>query len=178
MAVHLVLLRAIGPATHAKMSMQDLREACRAEGLDAVATYIQTGNLIIGSDLAADAVRTAVERALSRFGLTNRVVVRRPEALAAILDENPFPEAAANRPSDLSVCFLAQPVAAERLAQLEGHAGPERVRLAGEDLCVDYPDGVTGSKLLPGVIERRLGVPLTFRNWNTVAKLVALAREA
>lgn len=179
MAVHLALLRAIGPATHAKMSMQDLRQACRAEGLGTVATYIQTGNLIIGSELPPNAVQAAVERALLRFGLTNRVVIRAPAALAAVLAENPFPEAAATRASDLCVCFLAEPVPAALLARLDGHAGPERIRLVGaRDLCVDYPAGVTGSKLTPGVIERRLSTPLTARNWNTVGKLSALAGPA
>ncbi len=63
MACTAALLRAIGPATHAKMSMQDPRRSRRAEGLGTVATYIQTGNLIIGSELPPNAVQAAVERA-------------------------------------------------------------------------------------------------------------------
>jgi uncharacterized protein (DUF1697 family) len=36
---------------------------------------------------------------------------------------------------------------------------------------------VQGSKLTNTLIERRLGVKATARNWNTVNRLLALARQ-
>ncbi|MBN8938317.1 MAG: DUF1697 domain-containing protein [Rhizobiales bacterium] len=176
MTVWIGLIRAIGPATHAKMSMQDLREGCRAAGLDKVATYIQTGNLLIDSRKSAATVQATVQRVLASFGLTNLVVIRRADALEAVIAADPFPEAAQVRPSEMCVCFLAARPGSEGLARLGDYHGPERLAFVGEDLCVDYPDGVTGSKLMPGAIERRLGVAATARNWNTVRKLLALAQ--
>jgi uncharacterized protein (DUF1697 family) len=177
MTVFIALLRAIGPATHAKMSMQDLRDACQARGLEKVATYIQTGNLIVDTRKSAATVQAIVESTLRGFDLTNRVVIRKPGDLAALVDANPFPEAAAIRPSELAVCFLAAAPSQDGLAKLAQHKGPERLKLVGDrDLCIDYAEGVTGSKLAPGVVERRLEMPLTARNWNTVRKLLAMAR--
>jgi uncharacterized protein (DUF1697 family) len=40
---------------------------------------------------------------------------------------------------------------------------------------VHTPDGYAGTKLTGALLERRLGVLSTTRNWNTVTKLHALA---
>jgi uncharacterized protein (DUF1697 family) len=177
MTVFIALLRAIGPATHAKMSMGNLRQACEAAGLERVATYISTGNIVFKTRKSATAVQAIVEGALRRFDLTNRVVLRQPNELAALVAADPFPKAARLRPSKLVVCFLAATPSSAGLATLVRYSGPERFKLVGRELCVDYPDGVTGSKLPPGVVERRLNTPATFRNWNTVRKLLAMARK-
>lgn len=177
MTVLIGLIRAIGPATHAKMSMQDLRDGCEAAGLDKVATYIQTGNLVIDTTRSAATVQAVVERVLQGFALANQVVIRRAEELEAIVAADPFPEAGRIRPSEMCVCFLAARPGREGLARLDQYQGPERFAFVGADLCVDYPDGAASSKLLPGAIERRLGVAATARNWNTVRKLLALAQK-
>ncbi|SDR55408.1 Uncharacterized conserved protein, DUF1697 family [Rhizobiales bacterium GAS191] len=176
MPVFIVLLRAIGPATHVKMSMKDLRDGCEAAGLEKVATYIQTGNLIVRTRKSAATVHRIVAGVLRGFDLANHVVLRKPEDLAALLAADPFPEAAAVRPSGLAVCFLDRAPSSDGLAKLERYQGPERFKLIGHDLCIDYVQGVTGSKLMPSVIERWLDTPATARNWNTVRKLVTMAR--
>lgn len=175
MPIHIALLRAIGPATHAKMSMQDLRDGCEAAGLAGVRTYIQTGNLILKTRRTAKSVQTTVEQVLLGFGLTNQVFLRTPEQLAAIVTALPFPEAAAEHPGELCVCFMAGAPDPQHLAGLNAYPGPEKLAWIGGDLCVDYADGVAGSKLMPAVIERRLATSCTARNWNTVQKLLAMA---
>lgn len=181
MTVHVALIRAIGPATHARMSMKDLAEGCRAAGLAKVSTYIQTGNVIVDTRLSPRRIGGIVDSVLQGFGLGqsfgfgNDVVVRRADALAAIVAADPYPDAAATRPDALAVMFLPRPPEADRLAALLRHDGPERICLVGPDLCIDYPGGVSGSRLLPGAIERRLGMTGTARNWNTVRRLNALA---
>ncbi|MCZ0738228.1 DUF1697 domain-containing protein [Phreatobacter sp. AB_2022a] len=175
MTVHVALIRAIGPATHARMSMKDLSEGCRAAGLAKVSTYIQTGNVIVDTRFGAPRIGATVSGVLRRFGLGNDVVVRRADALAALAAADPYPDAAAARPDALVVMFLAEPPEAERLATLLRHGGPERISVIGPDLCIDYAGGITGSKLLPGTIERRLGIVGTARNWNTVRRLAALS---
>jgi uncharacterized protein (DUF1697 family) len=177
MSVRVALLRAIGPATHARMSMKDLRDACEAAGLDRVATYIQTGNVIFETRKSTATVQAIVEGILRRFDLANPVVLRKPDDLAIVVAADPFPEAARLRPSQLCVCFMASPPSDDGLAKLARHAGPERFRLVGRDLCIDYPEGIAGSRLSPAVVERRLGTAGTARNWNTVRKLLAMARE-
>ena len=53
---------------------------------------------------------------------------------------------------------------------------PERAAVGGREVWLYYPAGAGTSKLINEVIERKLGVRGTARNWNTVSKLAALAR--
>jgi uncharacterized protein (DUF1697 family) len=176
MPVLIGLLRAIGPETHAKMSMADLREACLAAGCARAETYIATGNLILETQKSVAAVRVTLKSILNGFGLDKPVMLRRPSELAALIAANPFPDAAASRPRDLVLCFLAGKPSREGLATLGHYRGPERFRLVGRDLYIDYAEGITGSRLMPSVVERRLGMQATARNWNTACKLLAKAR--
>lgn len=77
MAVFACLLRAIGPATHAKMSM--------AAGFDNVATILATGNLLLTSALPAPKVRAAVQGVVDSFGVDSEVFVRMPRELTEVV---------------------------------------------------------------------------------------------
>ena len=56
--------------------------------------------------------------------------------------------------------------------------GAEIVRAEGRHLYAVYPDGVGRSRLTTQLIEKHLGTRGTGRNWNTVLKLMELARKA
>jgi uncharacterized protein (DUF1697 family) len=176
-SIFIALLRAIGPATHRKMSMSALRESCLAAGLTRVQTYIQTGNLLIETRRSAASAHATLVRVLRGFDLNNEIIMRRPPDLAEIIAANPFPESALSRASELAVFFLSAAPNPDGLAELLQHPGPERLTRIGRDLCVDYVNGVAGSKLTPAKIERRLGAPTTARNWNSVTRLALLAQE-
>src|SRR5690606_7612096 len=123
MAVFVALIRAVGPATHAKMRMAALRDACIAAGLRDVMTIGNTGNVLLRSDETQAGVRALVQRVVAGFGLDNEVFVTTPRRMEAVLAANPFPEAAARRPSEVGVCTLHR---APDWTPLTGsHRGPE-----------------------------------------------------
>jgi uncharacterized protein (DUF1697 family) len=171
MPVFIALLRAVGPATHRKMLMRDLRDGCIAAGLTRVETYIQTGNVIIKSSKPRRHVQAILIRVLRGFDLSNEVILRQPADFAALVETNPFPDAVQSRPSRLAVFFVAAAPSAEGVDRLFDHRGPERVIRVGADLRVDYADGIAGSTLAPARVERLLGVAATARNWNSVRAL-------
>ena len=175
MAVYVGLIRAIGPATHAKMRMEPLREACSAAGLDDVTTVGNTGNVLCRSQQSPAAVRRVLQAVVGSFGLENEVFLDTPRRMAAVVAANPFPEAAAERPSELGVCTFHKAPEWSRL--LAGHDGPEGLATVGVHLVVDYPAGIS-SRLN---IEKRLGAAMTMRNWRVFAalaeKAAALARR-
>ena len=177
---YIAWLRAIGPITHRKMSMAVLGEACQAAGFDAVRVWAQTGNLLLRSPDPAVRVEQRVDAIVAGFdiGLNNRAILRHLDELKAIVRANPFPEAAAERPSRLLVCFMEGVTEPDAAAKLEAHPGPERLRVIGRDVYVDYAEGVGTSKIGPGVIERRLRLVGTARNWNTISKMVGLAEKS
>ena len=51
-----------------------------------------------------------------------------------------------------------------------------RIVVMNRELYVDYLTAVGTSKVAPGIIERKLIEPATSRNWNTVVKLIELAK--
>jgi uncharacterized protein (DUF1697 family) len=74
------------------------------------------------------------------------------------------------------VTFLAERPSDERLAAFTvPPSGRDELVMDGLELYVHTPDGYAGSKLTGALVERRLGVLSTTRNWNTVVKLNELA---
>jgi uncharacterized protein (DUF1697 family) len=103
--------------------------------------------------------------------------VRSAAEWEATIAANPFSDAAANDPSHLVVMpCKAAPSAAGVTSLQTAITGRETVRAAGKQLYITYPDGIGDSKLTSALIERKLGVVGTARNWNTVQKIhVALS---
>ena len=167
MPAYVALIRAIGPVTHAKMSMTALRDACEDLGLEDVTTVGNTGNILFRSRKGVAAARALVQEAVAGFGLpmAQEVFVRTPAQMAEVVTANPFPQAAAERASTLGVCSFH---AAPDWGPLRDWPGPEKLAMIGSHLVVDYPDGITPSKLR---IEKLLGLTMTQRNWKVWAGL-------
>lgn len=167
MAVYVALIRAIGPVTHARMKMGALREACAAAGFGDVSTVGNTGNIIFRTHHSLAEARQIVQGAVDGFGLgpANEVFVLTPKAMAVVVAANPFPEVAAERPSELGVCSFHK---APDWAPLAKWDGPELLEMVGAHLVVAYPKGISTSKLN---IEKRLGARMTQRNWTVFAGL-------
>ena len=178
MARLIVLLRGVNIASRNRISMPDLREALEEAGFEDVATYVQSGNVVLTSKASAKQVRSDVERLLAdRFDLDVKVVVRTRAELAAVVKRNPFGKVATN-PKRYQVTFLEKAPAAELVRKLEAvAAGKERVAHIGRELYAWHPDGVARSKLAVLMAGKGLGVTATARNWRTVTKLLELAEQ-
>ena len=171
----IALFRAIGPATHKKMSMQDLRQSCEQAGLTNVSTYIASGNLLFTSTASKPQLNALLQKILSGYDLDNEVVLRTPRELRIVVSASPLLDAAKERPNHLLVVFLNKkpnPAAVDALATRNG---PERILALDRELCIDYKEGIARSKLTSAVIERHLKQPGTARNWNTLNKLIELS---
>jgi uncharacterized protein (DUF1697 family) len=178
MAVFVALLRAVNVGGTGKLPMQDLKAACAKAGLRQVSTYIASGNIVFATDQSAAAVKTLITKLLrDRFALTKtHTLIRTPRKLAKVIAGNPFAAAAAKRPNLLMVNFLDGLPPPDAAAALAAYDGPERLRLDGDHLYIDYPEGVGRSKLTPAFLDKVLQVPATGRNWNTTNKLLQMAR--
>ena len=174
METFVALMRGINVGSTRKLPMAELCALSGKIGLRHPQTYIQSGNLIVDSGLAADEVRVLLERAIAkRFGLRVDVIVRWAAQWRHYVAANPFAAAAATLPKMvyLYLCREAcNPGAAEALAP-KAQAG-ERMAVAGGALWIDYgANGVGKSKLTPLLIDKACGSPATGRNWNSVLKI-------
>ncbi|MGH9114440.1 MAG: DUF1697 domain-containing protein [Acidimicrobiales bacterium] len=179
MPTWVALLRAVNLGAHNRVPMPALRKALEASGFEDVRTYVQSGNVVARSSdrtpgQVADRIATLVRE---EFGVDSPVVVRTAAGLATLVDRNPFPGAALERPKLLHVVFLAASPAADCVDTLHGdEAAREVCRVDGNHLYVDYRDGVHGSKLTPQFFARVLQVDGTARNWRTVLALQEMLR--
>lgn len=179
MTTHIALVRGINVGGRRRLRMADLRALLEDLGYGQVTTVLQSGNAVFtAGDSAAQVARRIEERLAGDHGLDVTVLVRSREELVAVVDGNPFSEATAT-PAKLHVAFLSDDPAPGRLAGIEpAEFAPDELRAGARALYLWYPNGAGRSKLTNDVLERRLGVRATARNWNTVTKLLALAGGA
>jgi len=153
-----------------------LREALEEAGYEDVATYVQSGNVVLSSSDSATKVARAVERLVEKeFGLKIPVVVRTRAQLAKVVERDPLAKVAKD-PKRYQVSFLEKKPSAELVRKLEEAAAPtERVVAEGREIYAWHPEGVARSKLWAMLAGKGLGVTATARNWTTVTKLLELA---
>jgi uncharacterized protein (DUF1697 family) len=171
---HVALLRGVNVGG-VRVPMTRLRELATGLGWSDVATHLNSGNLLLGTDESAEVVRERLEAALrTEFGRSLPVVVRTPAQLeAALAGARPaFPDAEEKR---LHLAFLSADPGADADDRLGDIPPEEHARLAstGTEMVLHYPEGQARTKLTIDVLERRLGVTATVRGLGTVAGLIA-----
>jgi uncharacterized protein (DUF1697 family) len=175
---YVALLRAVNVGGTGIIRMADLKALCEEIGFRDVTTLLQSGNVVFRAKGSDAAVAKKLADAISKsHGFRPAIMVRTADEIAEVMKRNPFKAEEKTDPSHLIVCFAADAPttgADERVAAVK--VQKERLLLSGRELYVHYATGQGTSKVTNAVIERSLGVPATARNWNTIGKLLALAR--
>lgn len=177
MPTYVALLRSVNVAGHGRLSMGDLQRTFLTLGHADVSTYIQTGNVLFRSPSnSMPKLTQAIEQQLHiDFGSAPAVLLRTVPDLTRVVATSPFAKQGAD-PARHHVTFLAETPSPERLAAFSAPpSGRDELVIIGQEVYVHTPDGYGNSKLSGALLERRLGVVTTTRNWNTVTKLCELA---
>ena len=144
-------------------------------------TLLQSGNVVFRSGLKdrarlAKRIAQEIERQL---GLHVEVIMRTLAEVETIVERGPVLSPRADK-AKLHVMFLgAMPDAAAQVMLAKWHQDsklPEMLEMRGPEIYLYYPGGVGRSKLSNAVIEGKLGVAGTSRNWNTLTKLIEVGR--
>lgn len=171
---YIVLLRGINVGGHNKVPMAELRSALTEAGFADVATYIQSGNIVVTADngVGEAGIVTSVEKLMTdAFGLDIPVVARDAEEWAAVVADNPFPDRV-DEPKLLHVYFCDSAPSVEDLKKMDDpRFDQDELQTVGRHVYVFYANGAARSKLTTNELEKRLGVTATGRNWSTVNKL-------
>lgn len=175
MTRYIALLRGINVGGRNKVPMAALRDTCESIGCAEVATYIQSGNVVLTSPLDAPKLRAGLEAAIAeQLGVSPVVVVRTHRQLADVVAGNPF---AAADPDHLHVAFLSETPDAGQVAGLaELDHPPEEVAVRGDEAYFHLPNGLGRAKI-PELFGRRVKTPATVRNWRTVNKLLQMSSD-
>ena len=156
--------------------MADLRALCEDLGYEDVATYVQSGNVVLTSAARPATVADELGSEIAvRLGIDTQVVVRSRDELADVIERDPFP-GVATEPRFYQVTFLSgRPKAAQARKVEEGAYGDERVAFSGREIYAWHPNGMRDSKLARLLSQSDFGATATARNWRTVRKLLEMA---
>lgn len=174
----LVLLRGINVGGKNKVPMAELKRCLEEQGCQNVMTYIQSGNVLLESDLDTKLLGPKIEKMLSQnFKLDSsviKVLALTQKQLQGVIDEKPkgFGEQPEKYHSD--AIFLMGIDANEAMSVFSPREGVDRV----------WPDnGVIYSQRLSAQrtksrLNRIVGTPayqsMIIRNWNTTTRLLSL----
>jgi uncharacterized protein (DUF1697 family) len=166
------LLRGINVGGHNKLKMADLRRALTSFGYTDVATYIQSGNVVLTSprpEALEGELRGLIE---GEFGLQVSVIVRAHHELVSAVERYPFE---GSDPKLRHVGFLSSAPDPARIAELDpDRGGEDRWLVDGAELFAFVPGGMARTRLTTAFFER-LKVRVTVRNWRTLNKLVEMS---
>lgn len=175
MATYLGFLRAVNIGTR-QYRTADLRAALEGAGYADVETYIQTGNIRVGSPLGSQA---EVEADLEALFLADRgfavpTMVFSPSELAAVVEEAPAvaEEALGRQPSYAHYVGLLKTAVPSPAAQAAADLSlpGERVVVRGRVVHLLYDAGLGKAKLSMPKLERTVG-PLTNRSLKVLREI-------
>jgi len=174
--VFILLFRGVGGKT--QLPTKPLREALSTAGFANVATYINSGNALVKSDLSReDTVEKVAAICAAAFGFDKAIYAVTREEWGEVIAGNPFPNAV--EPGNLlHAAWLGNQPAAGTVEALRAFAtNGERIEVVGNAAYLHTPNGFGRSKLAEK-FDKGIGVPNTARNWNTVLKLAEMAAAA
>ena len=180
MKTYIALLRGINVSGQKLIKMERLREVLSLEGLANVRTYIQSGNIIFQSQEANEQkLETQISEAiLKHFGFEVPVRITSLEELERIRNANPFIDENAADPTQPYVAFLSDIPQKDKQNDFEQLVfQQDRFVFYERIIYLWYADSAANTKLTNNVIESKLKVKATSRNFKTLLKLIELAKS-
>lgn len=180
MPLYLALLRGINVSGKKLIKMEDLRKYFEAAGYTNVKTYIQSGNVVFASSgKDKGKLATAIEALIeAKYGFDVSVFVIDKKGLEKAVDKNPFTEGREEEEAGfkkLYVTFLSDKPTPEKMELLlNAPIGQDLIEVADDILYFKLESKASDSKLSNNLIESKLKLRATTRNWNTTLKLLSM----
>lgn len=182
MNTYVILMRGINVGGKNKIPMVELKLFLEEQEFENVATYIQSGNVLLRSALDAKILSRKIEDALPRrFKLDSsiiKILALTRSQLQAVIDNKPhgFGDQPDKYHSD--AIFLVGINAAEAMHVFNPREGVDKI-WAGDSVIYSQRLSALRTK---SRLSRIVGTPayqsMTIRNWNTTTKLLELAKDA
>ena len=158
------LLRGINLGAKNKVDMKSLKSLFEEMGYGYVQTYIQTGNVIV-EQTVIDV--PSIELALREsYGFEIPVAIRTKEELEEIQQHPIFYK------EQVYVMFLTQEISEDQQEMLAGLVDDEFVVWKKLNVIISLSKTYHQTKYTNAFFERKLGIPSTARNKNTVNKIL------
>lgn len=177
MKTYVVLLRGVNVSGKNIIKMAILKTVLIDNDFKNVTTYIQSGNIILSSDLEKDVVEKKIQQLIDdHFQLQISVFCLDLQEMEVALKNNPFTDNI--EPNKLFFTFLNEEPAVDLLADLQKiDFATDQFKVIDKVLYFYLPKGMANSKLNNNFFEKKLKVTATGRNLNTIHKLINLVKN-
>lgn len=177
MLEYISLLRGIN-VSGKMIKMDQLKSLYESLGLSEVTTYIKSGNVLfnVKNQDPPELKSKLQDQILSNLGFEVKVLIRTRAELQEIIDNNPFIKAGRTEFDQMHVTLLEEKPAAEVLNSLTSlPATKDQFRVVNREIYLLCPEGYGRTVFSNNFFEKKLKVPATTRNWNTIKKLYEIA---
>ena len=174
----IALLRGVTPTGKNRIpKMSFLVEILEKVGLKKVKTYIQSGNVILETELSKGETAKLIHDTIAKeIGADLSVIIKEKNQLQIAIEENPF-----NENYDFSrihLVFTNDSMGEDELKKLENKDfGDEKFIIGSECLYMYLPRDASPKRLNNNYLEKQLSITMTTRKLNVVEHLVELCKK-
>ena len=178
MKTYIALLRGINVSGHKIIMMELLRKALEELDFTNISTYIQSGNILFQSHekntlVLENQIAGIIKK---HFSFDVPVIVITQGDLKKVVHNNPYINQKIEDPAQPYVVFLSEVPTTEALDRLKAvDFGDDTFVNIGKALYLFYARSAADTKLSNALIENKLKVRATSRNWKTIKKLIELS---
>ena len=174
---YIAFLQGINPAGQKQVTMDEVRDYFEELlGLQNISTYIQSGNVLFESEATDETdLRYKLEKQLKdRLGYEVKVILRMFHEIRNVIKNNPFDQLKTADTRNLYVTLLSDVPPYSVRGSLGVYSNDaEDARLVKREVYI--LSGNYGKTCFPNsLIEKKLGVAATTRNWATLNKILDL----
>lgn len=170
--------RGINVGGQKKVPMSELREVLTGVGLQDVKTYIQSGNIVFDSNAGSiEELNALIDKSIfDRFRFKVPVLLKSVSEVVDILAKNPYIDQ-----EDLSankvyfVLLFTKPTKESIKGFEQEEYSNEKFKVSQNCVYLYCGQGYGKAKLNNNLVERKLKVEATTRNYRTMTKMVGLA---
>ncbi len=174
MYTYIALLRGINVSGKNKILIADLKLLFKDLGFEGIQTYIQSGNVMFKTTKKNKiTLATLISNKITEvFAYHIAVVVKNKQELIEIVANNPF----LNKDIDTKKLYVAylQTIPKDTQKLDDFNFGNDTYQLVKDVIYLKYETGAGTTKLTNSIIEKKLDVIATSRNWRTTCKLVEM----
>jgi uncharacterized protein (DUF1697 family) len=180
MNTYIAILRGINVSGKNIIKMDALKDLFINSGYINVRTYIQSGNIVFRTDISQNyEIEESIKFSIAQqFGFDVPVIMLKANELKRIINDNPFLKDLDKETQYMHVTFLSDipdPGKIDRLR--EGEYGSDKFVYSERNIYLYCPMGYGKTKLTNTVLENRLKVTATTRNWKTCTELLKIAEN-
>ncbi|HAT67764.1 MAG TPA: DUF1697 domain-containing protein [Flavobacteriaceae bacterium] len=173
MTRYIAFLRGINVGGHKKILMADLKLLFESLGFEKVATYIQSGNVVFGTENEINLAAKITNAIEVKYGYKVSVLVKKASELDKILLKSPFFDEKLKKSYFI---LLEEKPSLEHIALTTTFSNSnEEFYITENCVYIYYAQGAGKAKLGNNFFEKKLNVSATARNYNTIVKLIELS---